>query len=346
MRGQSPRILSAAPPSRRLRFARQHQPWLENLGQELLRPLVVRAREEVLRRALFEHTAVVHHHHPVGRFAREAHLVRHDDHGHPNCRELLHDREHLADRLRIEGARRFVEQHERRLHRERPRNRDPLLLTTGELPWIDVALVGEPDPAEQLLSLADRGRLGRLPDAYRRLDHVLERRHVRKEVETLEHHPDLGALLGDVGLGVLDEPAVLLSVADEMAVDLDPAGIDLLEVVDATEERRLARPGRSDDADGLSRNDVEGDSLQHLQPTESLAHVFGAHDRAGHARLPHAATGAHAWTTRSQKLSSSPRSLAVKRRSICAWIRLHTLVRTRYQKATARKYSTGLNVVE
>ena len=64
---------------------------------------------------------------------------------------------------------------------------------------------------------------------------------MREQVEALEDHPDLLALPGDVPLPVLDELAVrLLAVADQVAVHVDPAALDLLEVVDAADEGRLA----------------------------------------------------------------------------------------------------------
>ena len=44
--------------------------------------------------------------------------------------------------------------------------------------------------------------------------------------------------------------------------------------------------------------------------------------------------------------SSSARSLAPSFRSICTWISVQIVVSTRYQNATAMKYSTGLNVTE
>ena len=67
----------------------------------------------------------------------------------PSLGELLHHLEHLADHLRVERARRLVEEHQRRVHGERARDRDPLLLAAGELAGIDVALVGEADALEQ-----------------------------------------------------------------------------------------------------------------------------------------------------------------------------------------------------
>jgi hypothetical protein len=49
----------------------------------------------------------------------------------------------------------------------------------------------------------------------------------------------------DVLLRVLDELAVFLAVADQVPVDLDPAAVDLLEVVDAADEGRLPSPSLS-----------------------------------------------------------------------------------------------------
>jgi hypothetical protein len=44
----------------------------------------------------------------------------------------------------------------------------------------------------------DRHALGLTLDAHRSLNDVPERGHVRKQVETLEHHADLRALAADV----------------------------------------------------------------------------------------------------------------------------------------------------
>ena len=86
--------------------------------------------------------------------------------------------------------------------------------------------------------------LGTAAHVDRRLDDVLERGHVREEVEALEDHPDLLALPRDVALLVLDQLAAHLAVADEVAVHEDPAALDLLEVVDAADEGGLAGAGR------------------------------------------------------------------------------------------------------
>ena len=80
----------------------------------------------------------------------EVHLVGHDDHRHALARELAHHVEHLLDQLRVERAGDLVEQHHVRVHRQRPRDRHPLLLAPRQPIGILVHLVREPDALEQL----------------------------------------------------------------------------------------------------------------------------------------------------------------------------------------------------
>ena len=272
--------------------------------------------------------------------------MRDDDHRHPLVGELLHHREDLARHLRVERAGRLVEEHHRRFHRERARDRDTLLLAAGELAGIRRALVREADTRQQRLRLSNGLPSRDSQHANGRLGDVLERGLVREQVEPLEDHADLRPLPRGRALAVLDDPPVLLAVADQPPVDLDPARVELLEMVDAPDQRRLARARRADQADRLAAAHLERHSLQHLEPAEALVDVLGP-DGDGH-RTPRAQplTGDHAAPSRSKIDGSSMRSLTVSRRSIQDCTSVHTAVRTRYQQATARKYSTGLNVVE
>jgi hypothetical protein len=105
-----------------------------------------------------------------------------------------------------------------------------LLLAAGQPARVDVPFRRQANALEQHFGLADRLARRHAKHANRRLRDVLERGLVREEVEALEDHPDLRSLSGDRALVVLDQPAVLLPVADELPVDLDPAGVDLLQV--------------------------------------------------------------------------------------------------------------------
>ena len=89
--------------------------------------------------------------------------------------------------------------------------------------------------------------------------------------------------------------------------------------------------------------DLERDALQHLELAEALVDVARRHrprsavDDLAHLCPSQAVAGFHASSSRSRKLSSSPRSLLARRRSIHAWMNVHTVVSMRYQKATTRK---------
>ena len=211
-----------------------------------------------LRRPGLDHDAVVHEHHRVADLAGEADLVRDDDHRHPVGGQLAHRVEHVADQLGVERRGRLVEQHQLRLHRQRPGDRHALLLAAGQRHRVGVELVAEADAVEQLASRAARASpRSTLGDLDRRQRHVLERGHVREQVEVLEDHPDLGPLARDLALVQLVQLAALLAVADQLAVDRQPAGVDLLQVVDAAQERRLARARRPEQAHHLAAVDLE-----------------------------------------------------------------------------------------
>jgi hypothetical protein len=236
-----------------------------------------------------------------------------------------------------------------------PRDRHALLLTTRQLAGIDISLVREADALEQRLGLANGLFLRNLPNVHWSLDHVLERRPVREEVEPLEDEADLGPLPGDRPLRVLHELAVVFPVADQVPAHFDAPGVHPLEVVDAAKEGRLPGAGGTDDAHGLAASDFERDAPQDLQPAEALVHVDREQGRAAGGRPPvvahlapraQAVTGVQAWKRRSRRPRASSSSETASFRSIWDWMRLQTVVSARYQNATAVKYSTGLKVVE
>ena len=103
--------------------------------------------EHLRRAALLDDPALVHEDDAVADLAGELHLVRDDEHRHPLAREVAHDDEHLADELRVERRRDLVEEHHVRLHHQRARDRDPLLLAARELVRVLVGLLLEPDAA-------------------------------------------------------------------------------------------------------------------------------------------------------------------------------------------------------
>ena len=85
---------------------------------------------------------------------------------------------------------------------------------------------------------------------------------MREEVELLEDHArvreDLPRLLD---VGVLCH-AVLIRVGQELALDLDGARVNRLELVDAAQECALAGAGRSDDREDFAAADLHVDALE------------------------------------------------------------------------------------
>ena len=138
------------------------------------------------------------------------------------------------------------------LHRQRAGDRDPLLLTAGELGRVLVGLVGDADSLEQLLGPRPRRRHGLLPAHLGRAErHVVEDGLVGEQVERLEDHPDVGPELRQL----------LALGRQQPAVEPDLALVDRLEAVDGPAERRLAGARRSDDDHDLAAIDREVDVL-------------------------------------------------------------------------------------
>ncbi len=186
---------------------------------------------------------------------------------------------------------------------------------------------------------------------------------MREEIEALEDHPDLLALLRDVLLAILDQLPADLAVTDEMAVHEDPAALDLLQVVHAANEGGLAGAGGPDDDDDLLPLDRHRDALEDVEPAEPLLDVRGldhdlvrrerhAADSAeqivglleGHHRPPlMIGTSSAAMLPRPNRRSTNarPRVGAAGRplasfRSIHAWMTLQIVVSSRNQTAAAR----------
>ncbi len=82
--------------------------------------------------------------------------------------------------------------------------------------------------------------------------HVLQRRHVREEVELLEHHADTGAKARQVAA---PRRGALVAEIDAAVTDLQRSGRRLFETIDAAQESGLRRSltGRSRPRPGRDR---------------------------------------------------------------------------------------------
>ena len=105
---------------------------------------------------------------------------------------------------------------------------------------------------------------------------------MRPQVKALKDHSQLGTELREIGAGVFDALLTFHAVADKHVLEQDLAFVILFKEIDAAEQRRLARPAGSDDADHLAGVNVERHALEHAQGAEAFPDVPDFNDRLGH----------------------------------------------------------------
>ena len=170
-----------------------------------------------------------------------------DGHSHAVLGQIPHEIQHLTHHLRIQRGGGLVEQHDLRIHGQRPDDGDPLLLAAGEHIGIGVRLVRKADALQQGhgLRLGLGGRF--LFQGDRRHGDVLQHRLVGEQVEVLEHHAHLLPVQVDVH-----------RLAGKVcAVEEDGAGGGLLQQIQAAQQRGLAGTGGADDGHHLAAADVQ-----------------------------------------------------------------------------------------
>ena len=214
--------------------------WLAALGLEhgalarddqVARDLRAGIGEHLADLALLGDAAVVDDGDAVADLVDDLHFVRDDDDRHAqglvDLAQQLQDR---AGRRGIERAGRLVAEQVFRLGRQRPRDRDALLLAAGELGGIGLRPVGQADKGEELhrpllcLLFLDARDLQREAD-------VAQHAALLEEIEALEDHADGAAELQKF-------PA--RQSGNALAVDDHFAGARLLEQVDAAHQRLMS----------------------------------------------------------------------------------------------------------
>ena len=198
--------------------------------------------------------------------------MRDDEDRHAAARQLADDAQNLLDHLRVERGCRLVKEHDLRFHRERPHDGETLLLAAGELAGVLARLVAQPHALQEGHRLLLRLCLGNLLLQRRRKRYIVEHRHIRKDIEMLEHHADALAVFAD---------GQLLR-GDILALEEDLPLVGRLQQVQAPQERRLAAAAGTDDGDNLAPADPGGDALEHLELSEALFQIFRLQDHISH----------------------------------------------------------------
>ena len=177
--------------------------------------------------------------------------------------------EHALGGLRVERPGRLVGEQQARLVRERPRHRDALALSAGELRGKVIGAIGEPHLLQQReRAAAALGAVHAGADE-RHFDVRASGQRAEQEVALEDEADELPTRAGRTRLG-----------PHGAAVDPHPAGVGLLEAADQRQQRALAGAGAAGDRHRLPGGGVQRDLAQRADPPEALADTLDDHLRA------------------------------------------------------------------
>jgi hypothetical protein len=162
----------------------------------------------------------VHQVHVALRAARQLRVVRHEQDRRAHLVDLLEQVHHLARHERIQVAGGLIRQQERRVAGDRPRDRDALLLATGQLRRHMFHARGETDELEGAGDTLAAVGGAQAAVTQRHLD-VVAYVEIGNQVEALEDEAD--ALVAQPRTGIVRQ---LVHVG---AVQLEAAGVEALE---------------------------------------------------------------------------------------------------------------------
>ena len=196
------------------------------------------------RRGKLHDSARIHHRDAVGHRQRLLLIVRHVDERDADL--AVHSLElelHLLPELEVEGSQGLVQEQDRRLVDEGPRESDPLLLSARQLVGPPAIEAAQPHLLERLPDGAPDVGGGKCLDPEPE-GHVVEHGQVRKERVALEDGVDV--------------PPVRGHAIDALPPDRHRPGGLRLEPRHDPEGRGLAAAARAEESDELAALDVEG----------------------------------------------------------------------------------------
>ena len=173
--------------------------------------------------------------------------------------------------LVVERARRFIEDEDARVGGESARDGDALALAAGEIgaPLLDHGVIALRQLGDEFMRARQLRHADHLAARHRRIgerDVVMDGAVEQKVF--LEHHADLAAQPGGIGLRDVD------------AVDQDLAALRLIKTLDELRQSRLAGARRADDANHLAGLDRERDFRENLGHAGLVAEIDGTAARS------------------------------------------------------------------
>ncbi|MNL25590.1 hypothetical protein D3C87_1470750 [compost metagenome] len=202
--------------------------------------------------------------------------------------ELADHVEHFTAQFRVQRRSHFVKQHDFRPHGQGAGNRHPLLLPAGQLRRVVPQLAAQPHQFQQIRRAFPCFGGFHAQHLHRRLDDVLQRRHVREQVEALEHHADLAANTADMPVIGRHQHAVAIGhVRQQIVFDADQSVIDAFEGHQYPQQRGFPRAAGADDRDFLARRNVQVQVIEHREIAIAFGDVLEADNRLDRFRLMH-----------------------------------------------------------
>ena len=131
---------------------------------------------------------VFHIHHTAGRFTCNFHFVGDDHLSNVGFRQFTNDADDLGSNFRIKRCGRFIKQQHLRLHHQRAGNGHTLLLATGEMQWVAIAVRLQAQTFQQFFGTRQRLIFCQTQYAAGRFNQILHNREMRPKVVLLEDH--------------------------------------------------------------------------------------------------------------------------------------------------------------
>ena len=167
----------------------------------------------------------------------------------------------LSARMRIQVARGFICQQNRRIHAKRPSDCHPLALAAGEFVRQMIQALAQTDQVQQL-SRTFLNFLARPAAQMQRKRHVLQARKSRQQIEELEDEPDLVAANAS--------QIVVAEFRKRLAVQFYFAGARMIQPADQIQHGGFSGSGRTHDGRHLALGDRKIDPVQRRYLTLSV----------------------------------------------------------------------------